>query len=67
MANIVYGQIDNSEHPEKFLNSDELGYRKFIYQFIAYQSGASLENGEHTDREDLRALDRLMSKKILGE
>lgn len=67
MANIVYGQIDNSEHPEKFLNSDELGYRKFIYLFIAYQSGASLENGEHTDREDLRALDRLMSKKILGE
>lgn len=61
MANIVYGQIDNYEHPEKFLNSDELGYRKFIYLFIAYQ------NGEHTDREDLRALDRLMSKKVLGE
>jgi hypothetical protein len=61
MANIVYGQIDNYEHPEKFLNSDELGYRKFIYLFIAYQ------NGEHTDREDLRALDRLMGKKVLGE
>ena len=61
MANIIYGQIDNSEHPEKILNSDELGYRKFIYLFIAYQ------NGEHTDREDLRALDRLMSKKILGK
>jgi len=61
MANIVYGENENLEHPEKFLNSSELGYRKFIYQFIAYQ------NGEHTDREDLRALDRLMSKKILGE
>nr|DAX89861.1 MAG TPA: hypothetical protein [Caudoviricetes sp.] len=61
MANIIYGQIDNYEHPEKFLNSNELGYRNFIYQFIAYQ------NGEHTDREDLRALDRLMSRKILEE
>lgn len=67
MANIVYGESENSKHPEKFLNSSELGYRKFIYQFVAYQSGASLENGEHTDREDLRVLDRLMSKKILGE
>ena len=61
MANIIYGQIDNSEHPEKFLNSSELGYRKFIYLFVAHQ------NGEYADREDLRALDRLMSKKILGE
>ena len=61
MANIVYGVNDDLRHPEKILNSDELGYRKFIYLFIAYQ------NGEHTDREDLRALDRLMSKKILGE
>ena len=61
MANIVYGVNDNLQHPEKILNSDELGYRNFIYQFIAYQ------NGEHTDREDLRSLDRLMSKKILGE
>ena len=61
MVNIIYGQIDNSEHPEKFLNSSELGYRKFIYLFVAHQ------NGEYADREDLRALDRLMSKKILGE
>ena len=61
MANIVYGVNDNFQHPEKILNSDELGYRKFIYQFIDYQ------NGEHTDREDLRVLDRLMSKKILEE
>ena len=67
MANIVYEVNDNLQHPEKILNSDELGYRKFIYQFIAYQSEASLENGEHAGREDLRALDGLMSKKILGE
>ena len=61
MANIVYGVNDNLQYSEKILNSDELGYRKFIYLFIAYQ------NGEHTNREDLKALDRLMSKKILGE
>ncbi|ERJ31086.1 hypothetical protein [Campylobacter concisus] len=61
MANIVYGKNENLEHLEKFLNSDELGYRKFIYQFVAHQ------NGEYADREDLRVLDRLMSKKILGE
>ena len=61
MANIVYGVNDNLQHLEKILNSDELGYRKFIYLFIAYQ------NGEHTNREDLKVLDRLMSKKILGE
>lgn len=61
MANIVYGASDNLQHLGKILNSDELGYRKFIYLFIAYQ------NGEHTDREDLKVLDRLMSKKISGE